>query len=140
MKTDEDYIRAGIDLADGWDLKRQRDGKERIDNPVCVGFPIVIDDLNAVWKDALAAQLVLQVDALENQPINIVSYPDVTQVFHLRTAKDEMISYCGGEGRTMNTIKAIVDSGVLISEGGTMRTGRGKPGHSPAQGVRTTDG
>lgn len=113
VTKETDIIRRAIDLADGWELTMQRDGTERLDNPVCAGFPIIVDDLDQLWLNALSAQLVEQVDELADQPITVVAYPDVTQVYRHGTVKDEMIAYHGGDGRAWNTINAILDSKVL---------------------------
>ena len=64
----------------------------------------------ALFLDALAAQLVRQVDALVG--FDFVSDEEGGAAIYPATGKD--FSHCdSGEGRTMNTIKAIVDSKVL---------------------------
>ena len=80
-------------------------------------FPITKDwgpGTERRYHDALAAQLVRQVDAIEN--FELLIRRDVTQLINVYSEAfemDEMIEYSGGHGRTMNTIRAIVDSGVL---------------------------
>ena len=85
------YIRKAVELADGWDYYAD-------------------DDHDQGWLDMLAAQLVRQVDALDG--FNFVSGQDCySYVWRACDDKAEMASY--GPDRTMNTIKAIVASGVL---------------------------
>lgn len=114
--TDEEYFEEGVNLADGWSI-------EVLDQTI----GIVVNDatLDELWThdkwlqttiDALAAQLVRQVDALEDNEYHVDvgreevwvgtcdSY-DGIQTIKKVTASDS--------DRTMNTIKAIVDSGVL---------------------------
>ncbi len=100
MKESE-YIRAGVELADGW---RVNDLDEQV---IHCGFGLiqVLDCIKPQYLDALAAQLVRQVDEAGKEA-NL--YCEV------------LIEECrAGEcmdwppDRTMNTIKAIIDSGVL---------------------------
>lgn len=62
-----------------------------------------------VFKDALAAQLVRQVDATNNY-IDISTRTTVVQSPHPRK---ETLGRCSSPDRTENTIIAIVESGVL---------------------------
>ena len=94
--NDQDYIRKAVELVPDewpWDFFKA-DPDQTMDQPL---------------KDALAAQLVRQVDALPFEDFH---------AFHLERQR----TYCNndkgrgesiGPDRTMNTIKAIVDSGVL---------------------------
>ena len=100
--NDQDYIRKAVELADGtWFVQ---DSGE-IQTPYMQVLPI--DELMQWDLDALAAQLVRQVDATEQY--YVVVRDDQTE-----------IRSCGainkleqGGDRTMNTIKAVIDSGVL---------------------------
>lgn len=107
---EEDYIRKGVELAKGFSIVHERDGIVWVGG---AGFvECKIKHLPQWFKDALAAQLVRQVNALlsvRNLKLHITAVD--TQV--TRYDWEDEIGYCGDEGRTMNTIKAIVDSGVL---------------------------
>ena len=108
--TDEEYIRKAVELADGWsgDSIPALNLKLRWDHPQ-----------QALYLDALAAQLVRQVDALGD----IVSVdirgqsggPEVI-VWDFRPGRSRIGVNHKGPDRTMNTIKAIVDSGVLTKD------------------------
>ena len=122
MNTDKrirlDYIKEGVRLADGFKYEPESDkegfwGEEIILVPGC-GWQRFQKPERSVL-DALAAQLVRQVDALPH--FDLVVHDDWTEI-QTDFAKDS----CGQwfveaehaeEGRTMNTIKAIVDSKVL---------------------------
>lgn len=101
--NNEDYIRKAVELADGWSMS-----SNYVNSPT--GFQDH-GECSQEIKDALAAQLVRQVD--ETGDIRVDIYRDATQVFYEGPTDEEMLDYSGGHGRTMNTIKAIVDSGVL---------------------------
>ena len=114
-----DYIRAAVDLADGWrvfggmDIEgwdyiapHQQDDKR-------------LSEITQVDLDTLAAQLVRQVDALDGFFVDSDEY-GTAKVW----AKESGLgmgriakSNDGDKGRTMNTIKAIVDSKVLAEKG-----------------------
>ncbi len=109
-------IKRGVAVADGWIL--------------CDGFIMLPDDFHEVsltgdhydedhrrmplftqmHKDALAAQLVRQVDALDEVEVDChpgVSYCREFDGLHRREVEAR------GNDRTMNTITCIVESGVL---------------------------
>ncbi len=91
--TDEKYIRKAVELAYGWDLSDLNDefwsGRRQM------------------MLDALAAQLVRQVDALGSPRVAVFTDGGAMVDGSGAYAK------CRGLDRTMNTIMAIVDSGVL---------------------------
>ena len=89
-----DYIKKAVELADGFSF-----------NDKDAYFST--DELGCMWLDALAAQLVRQVDALGTVTLNI--YDRGTEVGKSGQPWATGIAH----DRTMNTIKAIVDSGVL---------------------------
>ena len=106
----QEYIRQAVELADGW----------RFAGPQLYGpsnyryHPNKESGQHQVTVDALAAQLVRQVDALDT--------PDTVEITHdsvwvgYRSKNNESwkrTRRTKSRGRTMNTIKAIVDSGVL---------------------------
>jgi len=108
--NDQDYICKAVKLADGWWFYS--------DNTYRVNFlsgNFIIEEIPQGHKDALAAQLVRQVDALDKvliqiSPLHTVlkwrdTYGDVMEF--RRKERSE------GTDRTTNTIKAIVDSTVL---------------------------
>lgn len=98
-----DYIRKAVELADGfrW-LNRDQVEVPDLNN-------VVLRPFEQQWfLDALAAQLVRQVDALDDIRCDVDSrYSEVWGNGQQTLGKH--IS----DDRTMNTIKAIVDSGVL---------------------------
>ena len=112
--NDQDYIRAGVELADGFDITdggkgfgltiRKLDGE---DWTWCFGD---VKDPPTFLKDALAAQLVRQVDALGFLDCDIdgggtsIICPSNSEVAPIRV---------WGDNRAMNTIKVVVDSKVL---------------------------
>ena len=115
---DQDYIRAAVKLAEGFVLAPDGQsvhlpqiGSFVMDNADCPleGWPQSI-------KDALAAQLVRQVDAAANKYF-VQSRDTWTIVLRWqdydKAAGHNVVSHSEGPDRTMNTIKAIVDSGVL---------------------------
>ena len=89
-----DYIRKAVELADGfrW-LHRDQVEIPDLNNAVLRPFE------QQWFLDALAAQLVRQVDAVLPQQ----DWLTLSRPFYKTNGPD----------RTMNTIKAIVDSGVL---------------------------
>jgi len=110
-----DYIREAVELADGWDNYKHKDTGEYL-GPIYGAFPIGTFAINLVGNyppilDALAAQLVRQVDAIgSGSGVWIFSsYCEVHNEYCLQTTR----THENTDDRTMNTIKAIVDSGVL---------------------------
>jgi len=100
--TDADYIKKAVGLADGFEILNDKIVGELLETTE--GF-FSLD--GQIPKDILAAQLVRQVDALDG---NHYIYPF--------DGVSDMVSPDGntkahGPDRTMNTIRAIVDSGVL---------------------------
>jgi len=102
--TGEKVIRKAVELADGWNMDEMAIVTHH------VGDFSFIDD-PAQWQlDALAAQLVRQVDSTDYA--YVVEYKKESAVFyHLYDQKSPARS-CGPD-RTMNTIRAILKSGVL---------------------------
>ena len=101
------YIRKGVELADGWDIDEFWIYSSDYDYKHNTDFP-----LSDIFKDALAAQLVRQVDALDSKFIFVNGLGDVS-IHSNKFDIDPNPFYAKGDDRTMNTIKAIVDSGVL---------------------------
>ena len=111
---DSTYIKRAVELAH-WQTTRL--GNQRI----AVFMPT--DDKETVQRigyldeqyvlDALAAQLVRLVDALDTPHTIQVSHNRVWSGYRSKSAETWKITQ--GPGRTMNTIKAVVDSDVLLS-------------------------
>ncbi len=104
-KDDQWYIRRGVELADGWTINETYP-----DSFVCPGIGTFgFKHTHQPIVDALAAQLVRQVDALG---FEVVIWSDLTRI---RRKGDAYLEYMEPQrdDRTMNTIRAIVDSGVL---------------------------
>ena len=105
-----DYIRKGVELADGFEVYNSS-GLDRIYQAEWAThqcYP-AIDNCHQWALDALAAQLVRQVDALGR--VSLTVGPNATQVLFGDLSSQNQLSK--SVDRTMNTIKAIVDSKVL---------------------------
>ncbi len=99
-----DLIKRAVELADEW--SHDGDDVQTPDGDIlgdCVGIG---DKMPQTYLDALAAQLVRQVDNLFAHFVHI--HPTRTRIYG-----DHGQNEVQGPDRTMNTIKAIVDSGVL---------------------------
>lgn len=112
--NDQDYIRKAVELADGW----THDGCEVslwITSPETFGGFWVE---NQCLVDALAAQLVRQVDARWTDGYRFASDDEMRSVVYgpkFKAFKGYVNSIEQGPDRTMNTIKVIIDSGVLTN-------------------------
>ena len=111
--NDQDYIKEGVELADGWHLERKFKPFVSIARgPNHVHGPVICKPILA----AIAAQLTDQVDAMGDGGSN--DFIDTTRfgaTVFLDNDLDDMASVeVEGPDRRMNTIKAIVDSKVLL--------------------------
>ena len=116
--NDKDTLRAAVELAEGWEHHTDPSGElwlapEGVHRPHVNGSSLWIwDELPAPILDALAAQLVRQVDALDGYFIEVSKgWACVREALSYEAVSDVNAKY--GPDRTLNTIKAIVDSGVL---------------------------
>ena len=109
--NDQDYIKTGAELADGWTWTHTGDGKtlSTIKAPHGFRFYRVNDGFSQVGLDALAAQLVRQVD----EHHEVFAKRTKTHVCSALVDGGNSLAMQRGPDRTMNTIKAVVDSGVL---------------------------
>ena len=97
-----DYIRKAVELAEGWsEVTCNSTPLEIMEAPSGYRGALIED----VLLDALAAQLVRQVDAAG---WCMVITTDISEIL-----AGDSSTFAEGPDRTMNTIKAIVDSGVL---------------------------
>ena len=109
--NDQEYIEAGAKLADGWYFdKKFAPFASILRGPDHISAPITSKTILA----ALAAQLIEQVDALEDGQFKygVETGPFRTEVF----VTDEpgfLFEEWEGDDRNMNTIRAIVHSQVL---------------------------
>ena len=106
-----DTIRKAVELADDWEI-HGLNGFSTPDSGHDAALDS-IDEMSQFEKDALAAQLVRQVDALGGKFMLITSPNEV----HIGDEVLAAIANEQGPDRTMNTIKAIIDSGVLDEKG-----------------------
>jgi hypothetical protein len=107
--NDTDYIRKAVELADGWDLA---EGQLTLPNGK---FTYVTkNDFPQYYLDALAAQLVRQVDALEGYWILHDGHG--MAIIHSNRIDDGFPQRVQNSDRTLNTIRCIVDSGVLDTD------------------------
>ena len=107
---DQDYIRKAVELADGWYwVSDNRGGEVGHDQ---TGFLWYLRDEreSQLYLDALAAQLVRQVDATEHW---VTSTSLGNACVWLRDGAGKVFKSTENDNRTMNTLRAIVDSGVL---------------------------
>lgn len=113
--TDEEYIIEAIGLSDGWSIKKNKMGYT-LNSPG--GYFGDIADTEI--RDALAAQLVRQADKVLNDWRCLELFEGHTAVRRFEPLSDDGrdLAACYGEGRSMNTIQAIVDSGVLQRQQG----------------------
>ncbi len=103
-----DVIRKAVELADGWKYDEiGHTGKYKIHLPDTMQTWVDFNYQPAL--DALAAQLVRQVDVLDEYRFNFARRGTMLKP----RIGGHLLGYCKGDDRTMNTIKAIVDSGVL---------------------------
>ena len=106
-----DYIREAVGLADGFEWPTEMYATREfgpIERPVLV--------VGQRFLDALAAQLVRQVCAIPKY--DVIISKDGTEIFsggHVKGVEYdiETLSMVRSDDITMNTIRAIVDSGVL---------------------------
>lgn len=98
----DSYIKKAVELADGW----KHEGGNCLLIPFDTGL-WAYPDLEQCHLDALAAQLVRQVDTTDFVVQIYSTETEINDTFGL------MLINRAGPDRTMNTIKAIVDSGVL---------------------------
>ena len=109
--NNQDYIRKAVELADGWNEVGDHFHAVHIPD---LGDCAVHHGIPSQWMvDALAAQLVRQVDALTTH--HVVSRSGEVRVIKFDADEDEASTKGSAYGtdRTMNTIKAIVDSKIL---------------------------
>jgi hypothetical protein len=102
--NDQDYIRKAVELADAWDVV-DRFGEDFIESPEGFGTPTKVNDQTLI--DALATQLVRQVDAMDEM---LTSTGKGTAGIY---QGDKCLGWASGPDRTMNTIRAVVESGIL---------------------------
>lgn len=116
MKSKEDYIRKGVELADGWSCVMYKAGHTVYIGLIETAIGSKYHPEDQEMLDALAAQLVRQVDALRGMTFETYqTFSKLTLIDAQAMPKDE---FYGGEfDRTMNTIKAIIDSKVLEQRG-----------------------
>ena len=121
--TNEEYIRKAVELADGWEWKQSKYGttfSRHFGEPGSLEYE---HDFVAFWLsspdceddvrfglDALAAQLVRQVDAI-SKDVHIIKGCSI--VLEFNEGYPHAIGAVEGEDRAMNTMKVIVDSKVL---------------------------
>ena len=99
-------IRKAVELADGWHMRGDNWFYYERQNGA---FPI--ENLPKQAIDALAAQLVRQVDALPVGETEVWVRRSISWIEH--EDSDTPIKRCDGLDRTMNTLRAIIESKVL---------------------------
>ncbi len=110
----DNYIRKAVLLADCFDIDEDHYVFELyVDGSVHYAAGSDPSETPQFFLDALAAQLVRQVDALESFAFNL--YIDCARVVDRYTGV--ALAEIEGPDRTMNTLKAIIDSNVLGDKG-----------------------
>lgn len=115
----DEYIRKAVELADGWAWTEYDDHEltmlDIAGNALVDGdFACEPHEMPELLVDALAAQLVRQVDALDVELVSgkgsvLIEKDDPeTEPFGIQN-----LAWKEGPDRIMNIIKAIVDSGLL---------------------------
>ena len=99
---DKDYIREGIELADGWsygagDLVWNGQHPFELNGP-----------MREMVLDSVAAQLTRQVDATNDYWVNVDN-----EGSYVNFISGHNVCVADAKCRTENTIKAIIDSGAL---------------------------
>lgn len=110
--NDTDYIKAGVELAEGWEpCLYEGTGEMYAAEVFDIGDQVYPEEQH--HKDALAAQLIRQVDAISTDKLYFQSDTEDVTVH----TGEEFVSpvIVAGPDRSMNSIRAIVDSGVLKS-------------------------
>ena len=119
-KTNEDYIREAVELAEGWTLRgNDLDVKRRSTGIMYNSYGFDFDTIGQFEIDALALQLARQVDALEG--VELTQDRSKSEVYDFRTksgldyyAERTPVLHDEEEpNRAMNIIRAVVDSKVL---------------------------
>ena len=107
-----DIIRKGVELAPGWEAHGTANSF------YCKGFGWYCPDdgfdeygKDRWFLDALAAELVRQVDALNNAYMSF--FADETRCNYEKEDGTQITFRSKGKQRTTNTLRAIVESGVL---------------------------
>ncbi len=112
--TDEEYIRLGIELADGISARKHHDNGYwfLIDEDVLASFVCGYDNLPEWFIKVLAFQLRDQINAIDNCWMEIV---DAEVVIHDYRKGDGLKakSYYQEGSTALDWIKCIVDSGLL---------------------------
>ncbi len=103
----ERYVREGVELADGWQIEAEKDGRIWLTGR---RFSGTIGALAEPDLAMLVAQLVSQVDETEWK---VHVYKDQTIICD---RNDREYTIHKGEGRCVNTLKAILDGRVLVME------------------------
>ena len=114
MTSTEDYIREAVRLAPGWSIGSDERGEWFIGPSPFADWDLNDSGVQPIL-DALAAQLVRQVDAiLDKQVVTQKRWHAVCD-----WPGEDVICYVEGESndRALHTIKAIIDSKVLHERG-----------------------
>lgn len=109
-----DYIRKAVELADGFDHSGRTCWRIQVSDHYPIAAPKKSPP--SWFLDALAAQLVRQVDALPDclEWDEFLSMSDMAGFYRWdHDGPESTYPPVVGPDRTMNTIRAIVDSGVL---------------------------
>ena len=105
MKSDTDYIRAGVGIVPGWSVGKAKSGNTEWRAPKDSAFMVQVGGaVSSEFKAALAAALVEMVDELPDG-YEVRTQSCATTIWY---AGKEFWQH-GGKGRTMNTIRCCVD-------------------------------
>ncbi len=107
--NDSEHIRKAVELADGWTM-----ASSSVVQPPTKHLAMSIHNPSTWILDALAAQLVRQVDALDSNLIAFGSASTGQAMVYRDALAGDVVIVDEGD-RTMNTIKAIIESKALES-------------------------
>lgn len=107
--NDQDYIREAAELADGWSIVLQMWGWDVVGPDPLAAYESC-EPIPQPITDALAAQLVRQVDEMAE---TFFYFSPTGAAFVYTSLEDKPAGASRDLDRSMNTIRCIVDSGVL---------------------------
>lgn len=105
--TDQEVISRAVELADGW---KESGFFGCVETPE--GY-LAVPESSQLSCDALAAQLVRQVDALEREHDLDIARGETWLGDYPARHGPRGLAKIQGPDRTMNTLRAVVESGVL---------------------------
>jgi len=105
--TDDEVIREAVELAEGWEMHHD----DSYNSPLNKMVPYMLYAIPEGFKDALAAQLVRQVDRMDRGAFHCEPTRGIVcEVSRHYPFAHQAIEVAEGPDRTMNTLRAIVEA------------------------------